>query len=169
MAVKFSIEETLGLEEEYLPSYEVIADNFALAFQFEVHDKLSKLNLTQKDLSRKMGIKPPSLSAMLRKGANLTIRSMARIARALGFRLSAPKLIPLYEEQGEEVYDVVVVEVEVKLSKTPASVGGAAYSNAEGSEIKTGASDNEECEFMPVRASHQLSKMTQDLRGRVAA
>lgn len=97
MAVKYSIEETLGLKEQYIPSYDVVAEQVALTFQFDVLDKIAESQLAQKDIAAKMGVVPSTLSALLKRGANLTIRSMARVAHALGYAISAPRLVPLIE------------------------------------------------------------------------
>lgn len=95
MAVKHSIEEIFDLEHEYVPSYDVTADKVALDFQLSILEQIREDGLTQKDLAERMGITPPTLSTMLRKGANLTIKTMCRIAYGLGCAISSPRLQPL--------------------------------------------------------------------------
>lgn len=98
MAVKHPVEEIFDLEEDYLPPYEVVADNIALEFQLSVLERLRHVGMTQKDLAQRMGVSAPTLSSMLRKGANLTIKTVCRIACGLGCAISAPALEPLAED-----------------------------------------------------------------------
>ena len=61
-------------------------------FASQVMDELERQGITLAELARRMGIKQPTLCGMLRGTSNMTLKTMARMALALGCTLEAPRL-----------------------------------------------------------------------------
>ena len=84
-------EELFGVELEETPdtlSYGLSGD-----FASQVMDELERQGITLAELARRMGIKQPTLCGMLRGTSNMTLKTIARMALALGCTLEAPRLV----------------------------------------------------------------------------
>lgn len=88
MSMKVSREEFLGIDKPLKPSFENVAAKMALDFEAGVFLRLKELGLKRKDLARLLGVSPAAISKMLTEDSNLTLRSMAKIAAALGCEIS---------------------------------------------------------------------------------
>lgn len=110
MAEKMSLEDFLGVDKLSSPSPNTVAFRAALDFEHEVTKKLNELGLSRKDLAKKMGISQPAVSKLLTKGTNLTLKSMAKVAVALGCCLSQIKL--------EDISNFSYLRTEKKQSNT---------------------------------------------------
>ena len=95
MAMKVSLEEFLGTEEDYSLCPEVIAEKMLLDFESDVFYCLKNKGLKKKDLAELLGVSAATVSKMLSEGSNLTLKSIARIASALDCSVSSPRLQPL--------------------------------------------------------------------------
>lgn len=78
-------DETLFLE---------MCDDFCVQVIFE----MERQGLTVTELARRMGVAQPTLSRQLSGEQNLTVKTMDRMARALGCSLEAPRLVRPSEE-----------------------------------------------------------------------
>lgn len=92
MAMKMTVDEFVGKDVGNKSSAERIAFKLALDFEASVFSELEKRHMTRKDLARRMEISAPAVTKMLSKGSNLTLKSMAKIAAALGCEVTAAKL-----------------------------------------------------------------------------
>lgn len=92
MALKVSLEDFLGVDEIPAPSAAVIAAKMLLDFESDVFDRLKELGLTQKDLADRMGLRAATISKTLSTGSNPTIKTIAKIAEALGCTVASPAL-----------------------------------------------------------------------------
>lgn len=95
MAMKVSLEEFLGTEEDYSLCPEVVAEKMLLDFEADVFFCLKNKGLKKKDLAELLGVSAATVSKMLAEGSNLTLKSIARIASALDCSVSSPRLQPL--------------------------------------------------------------------------
>lgn len=89
--------------ERSLSPDELYADMSA-CFSAQVHARCKELGITFTELAHRCGIKPPTLSEKL-NGRNLTLKSMAAMAVALGCSISGPNLVPLpslIEDEGDD-------------------------------------------------------------------
>jgi transcriptional regulator with XRE-family HTH domain len=76
--------------------------SYALTIDFaeQVWDELGRRDMTLKDLAKLMDVTPQTVSRMLSGETSLTLRSVAKIAIALGAEVTAPTLdfsVPLEE------------------------------------------------------------------------
>ena len=108
MAMKVSKEEFLGVDELSIPSPKVMAAKMVLDFEVAVYLEMKRQGLKQKDLAKKMGVTAATLSKTLSETSNMTFKTTARIANALGCLLDAPSLHPFVAEE----YDMLEVESE---------------------------------------------------------
>lgn len=92
MSMKITLEDFLGTDEAPDFSSESIAFKASLDFEADVFRKLQEKNLSQKDLAKLLDISPAAVSKMLTRGANTTIKTMAKIAHALNCVLAPIKL-----------------------------------------------------------------------------
>lgn len=92
MAMRMTVDEFVGKDVGNRSSAERIAFKLALDFEASVFSELEKRHMTRKDLARRMEISAPAVTKMLSKGSNLTLKSMAKIAAALGCDVTAAKL-----------------------------------------------------------------------------
>ena len=110
MAMKVSLEEFLGVDEAPKPSFETVAAKMALDFESEVFLYMKKLGLRQKDLAKLMGVTPAAVSKLLSNTSNLTFKTIAKIAVAMGCTVSPITLNQTSEisyaklEEGEETF-----------------------------------------------------------------
>lgn len=88
MAMKVSREEFLGVDEPLKPNYENVAAKMALGFEADVFMRLKELGLKRKDLARLLGVSPAAVSKLLTENSNMTLKTMAKIATALGCEIS---------------------------------------------------------------------------------
>lgn len=115
MAMKVSRKEFLGVEELSIPSPKVMAAKMVLDFEVAVYLEMKRQGLKQKDLAKKMGVSAATLSKTLSETSNMTFKTAARIANALGCMLDAPLLHPYVAEE----YDTL--ETEAKTVSTNAT------------------------------------------------
>lgn len=106
MAMKVGKKEFLGVEELSIPSPKVMAAKMVLDFEVAVYLEMKRQGLRQKDLAEKMGVTAATLSKTLSETSNMTFKTAARIANALGCVLDAPSLRPFDAEE----YDMQEVE-----------------------------------------------------------
>lgn len=88
-------ERLFGAELEETP--DTLAYGLSGDFGSQIMDELERQGITLAELARRMGIKQPTLCGMLRGSSNMTLKTMARMALALGCTLKAPRLV-LVEE-----------------------------------------------------------------------
>ena len=102
-------EEILGLDEPIPPSLSSVLLKLQLSFQIGVFLRLKELNLQQKDLAKLLDVSPAAVSKMLTAGANLSLKTIAKVAAALGcdfedlkmVPISKPRYMPLADENKE--------------------------------------------------------------------
>jgi len=71
--------------------YEWFADGIIV----QIEKKMEEMNILRQELAAKMGCTPANVTRLLRKGSNLTLRSVIDLALALDHRFLEPKLVPL--------------------------------------------------------------------------
>ena len=104
MAMKVSRKEFLGVDELSVPEPEVVAAKMALDFEAAVFLEMKRQGLRQKDLAEAMGVTAATVSKTLSETSNMTFKTAARIANALGCTLDAPKLHPFDAEEYDATY-----------------------------------------------------------------
>lgn len=127
MAMKVSREEFLGVDEPLKPSFDNVAAKMALDFEAEVFMRLKKLGLKRKDLAELLGVSPAAVSKLLAENSNMTLKTMAKVAVALGCEVSSIRLteisdvdyVGLDDENGT---DTVLISKEIPVVE---SCGGA--------------------------------------------
>jgi len=92
MAMKVSREEFLGVDAPLKPSFDNVAAKMALDFEAEVFLRLKKLGLKRKDLAERLGVSPAAVSKLLAENSNMTLKTMAKVAVALGCEVSSIRL-----------------------------------------------------------------------------
>lgn len=86
--MKVSREEFLGIDEPLKPNFENVAAKMALDFEADVFMRLKELGLKRKDLARLLNVSPAAVSKLLTENSNMTLKTMAKIATALGCEIS---------------------------------------------------------------------------------
>lgn len=84
-------EELFGMELKETP--DTLAYGLSGDFSSQIMDELERQGITLAELAKRMDIKQPTLCGMLRGASNMTLKTMARMALALGCTLEAPKLV----------------------------------------------------------------------------
>lgn len=125
MAMKVSKKEFLGVDELSIPSPKVMAAKMVLDFEVAVYLEMKRQGLKQKDLAKKMGVTAATLSKTLSETSNMTFKTAARIANALGCVLDAPSLHPFDAEE----YDTLEVESETASTGAPTISRESDYKN----------------------------------------
>lgn len=92
MARKYDIESTLGPDFEFELTPEVLAYELSMDYANQVVKHCAETGTTLRELASRMGIGASTLSEKL-NGQNLTLRSIAAMALALGCDVRAPELI----------------------------------------------------------------------------
>lgn len=89
---------------------ETMAYAASLDYATDVAREMKRQGLSLKELAGKMGVKPPTLSEKLNGKSNLTFKSAAQIAKALGCDLEAPKLCnkPVLQASASLEYEDIV-------------------------------------------------------------
>ncbi len=90
MAMRISKQEFMSGEMSAPPDPEVIAERVTLEFEVSVFKRMEALGLRQKDLAKMLGVTPATISKTLSGTSNMTLKTAARIANALGCDLAAP-------------------------------------------------------------------------------
>lgn len=108
MAMKVTLEELLGSDEIPKPSYENVAAKMALDFEASVFLRLKELGMKRKDLADLLNVSPAAISKSLSEDSNLTLKTMAKIAVALGCEIS-----PIYLKSVAGVSHVEEKELKV--------------------------------------------------------
>ena len=82
------------LELEHFPdiSAETYAELLSMDYLAEVLAEVAKRHMKLKDLAKRLGIKPSTLSRRL-GSTNLTLKTIAEFALALGMEVDTPKLM----------------------------------------------------------------------------
>lgn len=91
-ATQDDFKKLFGEDFEIDETPETIAFGASLDFATEVIQEMDKQNLKLKDLAQKIGVRPSTLCEKLNGKSNLTLKSAAEIAFALGYSLEAPRL-----------------------------------------------------------------------------
>jgi transcriptional regulator with XRE-family HTH domain len=92
MARKYDIESTLGPDFEFELTPEVLAYELSMDYANQVVKRCAETGTTLRELASRMGIGASTLSEKL-NGQNLTLRSIAAMALALGCDVRAPEFI----------------------------------------------------------------------------
>lgn len=92
MAMKVSRKEFLGVDELDIPSYDVASAKMALDFEASVFRVMEGQGITEKELAERLGVTPATVSKILSKTSNMTFKTAAKIANALGCVIDAPAL-----------------------------------------------------------------------------
>ena len=100
MAMRVSREEFLGVDVPLKPSFENVGAKMALDFEAEVFMRLKKLGLKRKDLADLLDVSPAAVSKLLSEDSNMTLKTMAKVAVALGCGVAPIRL----EEVGDVSY-----------------------------------------------------------------
>lgn len=90
MARSYDIDSILGFHFEESP--ETLGYDLSSNFSAQVSRALDEKEMTLKELADRMGITQPSLCKMLGPKSNMTMKTVAKIALALGMEVEAPKL-----------------------------------------------------------------------------
>ena len=132
MALKVSRKEFLGVNELGIPEPDVMAAKMALDFEATVYLEMKKQGLKQKDLAEMMGVTAATVSKTLSETSNMTFKTAARIANALGCVLDAPVL---HEFDAEE-YDTKSTGSETASTKLSTTSSKSNYKDTVRSEKK---------------------------------
>ena len=92
MARNYDVESVLGLDFEFELTPEVLAYELSMDFSNQIIKRCAETGLGLGELASLMGIGASTLSEKL-NGQNLTLKSMASMAIALGCDIKAPELI----------------------------------------------------------------------------
>lgn len=84
MTMYVTREEFLGRDEPLPPSVNTVLFKLMLDFEIEVYKRLKELGLKQKDLAELLNVSPAAVSKMLSPTGNISLRTMAKVAVALG-------------------------------------------------------------------------------------
>ena len=84
MTMYVTREEFLGRDEPLPPSVNTVLFKLMLDFSIEVYKRLEELGLKQKDLAELLNVSPAAVSKMLSPTGNISLRTMAKVAVALG-------------------------------------------------------------------------------------
>ena len=98
MALKVSREEFVGAGSVGIPSPEVVAAKMILDFEISLLRRMDSLGIRQKDLAERLGVTSATVSKTLSETSNMTFKTAARLANALGCTLDAPVLRALDEK-----------------------------------------------------------------------
>ena len=81
--------ETVDLSKfmEETKSADTLAYDYALEFAHLAVGEMSKQGLTKKELAERMGVSPQRLANLLNTQPNMTLKSVAQLALALGIRV----------------------------------------------------------------------------------
>ncbi len=114
------MEKTWGeaLQEELQQDPDFLTEMLVLRVNGAIRRRMRELGITQSDLAARLGVSQPYVSKLLNYNANLTLRSLARIAWALDAEWSEPVLCP---QTMNREYDAVTseeVDCEVSLEGT---------------------------------------------------
>lgn len=90
MSRDYDMSSILGVEFEETP--ETLAYDLSSKFSSQVMVELDSRGMSMRELAEKMGIKQPTLTRMLGPKSNMTLKTVARIALALGCDVEEPKL-----------------------------------------------------------------------------
>ena len=93
MTMKISLEDFLGVDEVPGQSAKEIAAAMALEFEASVFSRLKALGMKQKDLAARLGVSQATVSKTLSSHSNMTFKTAARIAAALGCSVRPPILL----------------------------------------------------------------------------
>ena len=107
MALSLSRGEFLGPDHREIPALETVEMRIHLGFQISVFKRMQELGIQQKDLAERMGITPATLSKTLSPDSNITFRTAARIAVALGYVLE-PMMLKVFD--ADEYYGPSAIE-----------------------------------------------------------
>ena len=97
--------------EQHGSSETYLTEKLVLAVQTELIGRMRELGFTQEQLAQKLGVSQPNISKMLNKEENMTLKTIATLARALGAEWEQPKLrnldttanvVPLSSQKGRK-------------------------------------------------------------------
>jgi len=77
-----------GLEEKIESSIEYQIASTAFNIAIKVHARLDELNMTQKDLSEKLGVSRSYVSQILNGKTNMTLATLMKLAQSLDYDLN---------------------------------------------------------------------------------
>ena len=97
MITKEDMERVFGTYVE--PDDETIFLEMCDDFCVQVLLEMERQNLTMTELAKRMGVAQSTLSKQLSGEQNLTAKTMAKMAKALGCGIEAPKLVHLVSQQ----------------------------------------------------------------------
>ena len=116
--MKVSREEFLGIDEPLKPNIETVAAKMAVDFEADVFMRLKELGLKRKDLARLLNVSPAAVSKLLTENSNMTLKTMDKIATALGceispFHLNGVAEVSYVDFDADSETDTVIVPNEV--------------------------------------------------------
>ena len=82
------------LHEELSRSPEFAVHDMMDQVRYQLRRRMDETGMTQAELAEAMGVKPPTVSRLLRAAENTSLLTIARAARALGLTFHALKLVP---------------------------------------------------------------------------
>ena len=85
-----NFERLMGVEVEETP--ETMGFRLSAEFSTQVMAEVKRRGMMLKDLADSMGVSPGTLSGMLGAKSNMTMKTVARLAMALGCEVAAPVL-----------------------------------------------------------------------------
>ena len=144
MAMKVSREEFLGVDKPLKPNFENVAAKMALDFEADVFMRLKELGLRRKDLAELLNVTPAAVSKLLAENSNMTLKTMAKIATALGCEISSLHLNSVaevsyvYLDAECETDTVSVPDKIVPVPDLTASIGNDPSSSG-GTQVADGA------------------------------
>lgn len=83
---------------KYGDSDEYLIEKLALAFHAEIGKAMKRTGMTQSELAERLGVKQPYVSKLVNCSPNLTLRSLAVIAKALDSDWEHPRLVGKHRE-----------------------------------------------------------------------
>lgn len=116
MARDYDIEAILGIPFEETP--ETMAYDMSAQFSAQVSAMLDEKGMSYKDLADRMDVAQSTLCKMLGPKSNMTMKTMAKIAMALGCECSAPVI--RQEEAERENEERTITTKDLSLWVNPA-------------------------------------------------
>lgn len=94
MARRYDIAATLGDDFEFELTPDVLAYEISMEYSSQIVRRCSEVGITLTELAKRMNTSVSTLSEKL-NGQNLTLKSVAALAIAVGCDVEAPALVPI--------------------------------------------------------------------------
>jgi transcriptional regulator with XRE-family HTH domain len=132
MTMKVSRKDFLGLDELGMPAPEVVSAKMILDFEVAVFRRMEDLGIRQKDLAASLGVTAATVSKTLSETSNMTFKTAAKIANALGCVLDAPTMRVFDVES----YGNRTVISETTVASVPTKTGEGDYAGTTRAEAR---------------------------------